>query len=149
MRGPEQFEIGLMERRPLDELIVSMGITSRIARSEILDQAEGRPGWAVALGDLLLRAHDASAISTGSGLYGEVTCYLQRAGADDASIDLLGLVAALGVIESDVSKAATFLGDTTTHIATMLMNAAVGGLIDVRQKLGKRSSVPSETTATR
>jgi hypothetical protein len=32
-----------------------MGITGQLARKEILDQAEGRPAWAITLADLLLR----------------------------------------------------------------------------------------------
>jgi len=46
----------LVERGPMDDLVQAMGISGQLARSEILNQAEGRPGWAVALGDLLLRA---------------------------------------------------------------------------------------------
>jgi hypothetical protein len=39
----------------MDQLLLGMGITGQLARTEILDQSEGRPGWAISIGDMLLR----------------------------------------------------------------------------------------------
>jgi hypothetical protein len=68
LEGSHTIELDLLERSELDQLLMSMGVTGRLARSEILDQAEGRPGWAVALADILLRSKDAGSLLSGKAL---------------------------------------------------------------------------------
>lgn len=68
--------VELLERAPLDALLQQMGVTGALARREILDQAEGRPGWAISLADLLLGSQDAASLVNGRALLGHVagTC---------------------------------------------------------------------------
>jgi len=45
--------LDLLERLHIDQILKSMGVKAISVRSEIMNQAEGRPGWAVALADIL------------------------------------------------------------------------------------------------
>lgn len=126
-------ELSLMERGPLDDLIQVMGITSRLARREILDQAEGRPAWAVTLADLLLRKNDPQSLISGKALLGEAGRYLRRAGLIPSAVDVLAVVSALGwVSEPELGKLSAELQMPRTDIAAVLDTAARSGLIDVR-----------------
>jgi hypothetical protein len=88
-------ELDLLERAPMDQLVQSTGITRRIARHEILAQAEGRPGWAVALADVLLTTREPARLLSGRELLGQVGHYLRRRRFHEATSDLLATVAAL------------------------------------------------------
>jgi hypothetical protein len=127
------YELDLMERAPLDDLIQVMGVTGRLARREILDQAEGRPAWAVVLADLLLGKNDPQSLISGAALLGEAGRYLRRAGLIPSAIDVLAAVSALGwVSEPELGKLATELQLPRTDVAAILGTAARSGLIDVR-----------------
>lgn len=127
------YELDLMEREPLDDVIQVMGITGRLARREILDQAEGRPAWAVTLADLLLRKNDPQSLISGKALLGEAGRYLRRAGLIASAIDVLAVVSALGWIsEPELVKLGAELQLPPTDIAGVLDAAARSGLIDVR-----------------
>jgi len=110
-----------------------MGIAGRLARREILDQAEGRPAWAVVLADLLLRKKDPQSLISGKALLGEAGRYLRRAGLIPSAIDVLAVVSALGwVSEPELGKLGTELQLPRTDVAAVLGAAARSGLIDVR-----------------
>lgn len=123
----------LMERAPMDELLQLMGLTGGLARGEILDQAEGRPGWAVTLADLLLRAGDVQSLLNGQALLGQVDRYLRRAGVGAEAMDVLATVAALGgVSEDEIARLAKEVEVTRAVTAAALGTSAKSGLIDVR-----------------
>lgn len=86
LESASELQLDLLEREELDRVIVSMGVTRQLARVEILDQAEGRPGWAVTLGDILLRSHDLTSLMNGKALLGEVVRYLHRAGEQSPTL---------------------------------------------------------------
>jgi hypothetical protein len=133
--GASVQHVQLMERRHLDELVVAMGIRSQLARGEILDQAEGRPGWAVALADVLLRSNDPASLVQGKALFGEVSRYLQRAGVGTGTVDLLALVASLGeVTELDLPRIASELGLPLPEVSRQIAGASRSGLIDVQTR---------------
>jgi hypothetical protein len=125
-------ELDLMERESLDALILEMGVSGQLARREILNQAEGRPAWAITLADLLLRKNDPQSVISGKALLGEVGRYLRRAGLANA-IDLLAVVSALGWIrEHELGKLGRELQVPQAEAARMLNRAARSGLIDIR-----------------
>lgn len=127
--------VELIERTPMDELLQQMGVSGQLARGEILNQAEGRPGWAVVLADLLLRSRDAESLLRGKALFGQVDLYLRRAGVDPDAIDILALVAALGeVCEHELHRLATEADVRRSAVATVLGSAARSGLIDIRER---------------
>jgi hypothetical protein len=125
--------LDLMEREPLDGLIQAMGITGRLARREILGQAEGRPAWAVTLADLLLRQNDPQSLLSGRALLGETERYLRRAGLIPAAIDVLAIVSALGTVsDPELAKLGAELQLPRAEVAAVMGTAARSGLIDVQ-----------------
>jgi len=125
--------LDLMERGPLDSLIQAMGVTGRLARREILGQAEGRPAWAVTLADLLLRQNDPQSLLSGRALLGETERYLRRAGLIPAAIDVLAIVSALGTVsDPELAKLGAELQLPRAEVAAVLGTAARSGLIDVQ-----------------
>lgn len=138
--GAEEIELELLERPAIDSTIRAMGITGVIARQEILDQAEGRPGWAVALGDLLLRSGWDDLV-TGKAILGQVDGYLRRSQLNTSARDLLAVVAALrGLDERDLTTLAKTVGVSRPDAGRLLRVVAQGGLLDV-QELPTREGV--------
>ncbi len=126
------FELDYLERGDLDQVLVTMGITGQLARVEILDQAEGRPGWVVALGDLLLRARDSASLLNGKALLGHVERYLRRAAVPAEAIHFLAALALLGkVSEDELDDLADGLGVPRTRVVQLMSTTAKSGLIDV------------------
>lgn len=135
IQAAETIKLDLLERGELDQLLVSMGVTGRLARSEILSQAEGRPGWAVALGDLLLRSRDPGSLLSGKALLGQVQRYLQRASIPTEATDLLATVAAIGhVTEAEIGELAAELGMSRPKITGLLASTAKSGIVDVESQ---------------
>lgn len=130
---PEAVEIpvGLMERSEVDSIVQAMGVTGLIARHQILDQAEGRPGWAVALADLLLRSGWTDLV-TGNALLGQVDGYLRRSQLSADARDLLAVIAALrGVSDEELGALSMATGIPRSEVGRLLRTAAQGGLLDV------------------
>jgi hypothetical protein len=124
--------LDLLERAPMDELVRSMGITSMIARHEILAQAEGRPGWAVALADVLLIKRETQDLLSGRALMGEIGRYLRRRRFHEATTDLLATIATLGgVDETQLAVLAETIGMDRADVVARLRSAARSGLVDV------------------
>lgn len=124
-------ELQLLERHLIDEVLKSLGASNPIFRHFVLDQAQGRLGWAIALLDLALRGDARSAVS-GRGLIDEVEPYLQRAGAN--SIEVLGLmsvIAALGEVKSgEMAEVDDYIGIGRLDRARLLAQAAAAGVLD-------------------
>jgi hypothetical protein len=135
LSAAQVFELDLLERTELDQLLLSMRIMGQLARSEILDQAEGRAGWAVALGDILLRAQDASSLLSGKALLGRVERYLRRAALPQEATDLLATVAAVGEIaETELGELASELGVSRPQVVRLVADTAKSGLVEVRSQ---------------
>jgi DNA-binding transcriptional ArsR family regulator len=132
--GADEMELDLLERSEIDTIVRAMGITGLLARQEILDQAEGRPGWAVALADLLLRSGWEDLV-TGKALIGQVDGYLRRSQLSLSARDLLAVVAALrGVGERDLTRLAKTVEVSRPDAGRLLRAIARGGLLDVEQR---------------
>ncbi len=134
LRGAAVLKVSLLERSDMDTVLVNMGISNELARAEVLNQAEGRVGWAVALGDLLIRAESATLLN-GKALYGQVVKYLVRAQIPMDTIDLLAAVAALGgVTEAELGALAEELDMQRAQLISLLTSAARSGIIDVESQ---------------
>ena len=94
-----RLELPLLERTEIDAVAGAVGIKNYYVRREILEQSEGRPGWAFALADMALRG-DVSSITSGHGLIDEVERFLRQAGWHRLS-GLIAHVAALGSLHPD------------------------------------------------
>jgi hypothetical protein len=129
--------LDLVERASMDDLLRAMGIIGRLACQEILDQAEGRPAWGIALADLLLRARDVESLLRGRALLGQVNRYLRRAGVGPDVMDVLAVVSALGgVSETELPLLADETGPARPEVARAMGSAATSGLIDIASRTG-------------
>jgi DNA polymerase III delta prime subunit len=124
--------VELMERQHIDRLIIGMGIRNQLARHEILDQAEGRPGWAVALADILTKTNQWSSLFDGQVLLGKVELYLHKAHIADEATDLLTRIAALGgITNGELPAMAHTLGMSAPNTRILLERTARSGILDV------------------
>jgi hypothetical protein len=69
--GATRVVLPLLERTEIDTLIQAEGVSGYRARQLVLEQAHGRPGWALALSAALLRG-DASEVVSGAALLTQV-----------------------------------------------------------------------------
>jgi hypothetical protein len=135
LREAAVHEVGLIERGPMDQLLRSMGLSGGLARAEIMNQAEGRPGWAVALADPLLRSGETTSLVNGRALLGHVRRYLLRVGLEAETMDLLAVMSALGsVAEGEFAQIADEVGMSRAEAARAIERWARGGLVDARQR---------------
>lgn len=135
----DEIVLELLERPEINAIVTSMGISGVLARQEILDQSEGRPGWAVALADLLLRSGWTDLL-TGKALRGQVESYLRRSGLGEHARDLLATVAALrGADDNDLADLADYASVTRADVGRHLRNASRGGLLDVELRRSRTS----------
>jgi hypothetical protein len=133
LAGAGMIELELLERQHLDAVLIEMGVTSQLARGEILDQAEGRPGWAVSLADTLIKSTDPSSLLNGRALLGEAERYLRRASVAPEAIDVLATIASLrSVSQPELDRVAAFLQMSKPAVVGILERAARSGLVDVQ-----------------
>lgn len=124
-------DVGLLERKPMDEVLKALGITNYYLRAEILEQAKGRPGWAVALAELAKRERSLDVIS-GRGLINQVEPYLRRLGASSTeALGLLSVMAAIGPVEAaEMGSIDDFLRIDRLQRHRLVRDAASGGLLE-------------------
>ncbi len=136
LRRADVFEVSLMERQDIDEVIIAMGVKSELLREEILHQAAGRIGWATMLAQVILsRVGGFASVFDGRALYGEVGPVLGRTTRDSAGLDLLATIAALGGVEDrELPALATEIGGTPHAVVHPIEQVATCGLIDISDR---------------
>ena len=103
-----RLELQLLERADIDTISTSLGVNSYYVRSDILEQAEGRPGWAFALA-AMARNGDVASLTSGRGLMDEVERFLRRSGLAEA-VGTIAHIAILGMLDpSEFGQLAAFL----------------------------------------
>lgn len=131
-------EVGLLDRASIDQIVVEMGVRNRLARNEILDQAEGRPGWAVALASMLMQTNRWDSLLSGTVLVAEARRYLQRSSIPAETQDVIATIAALGGVRHDqMNPLAGIVALTPTAVRGSIEVAAHSGLIDVESVWGE------------
>ncbi len=126
-------ELELLERKPIDELLKSLGIGNYYLRLEILAQAEGRVGWAVALADLAKRGEGREVVS-GRGLIRQVEPYLRRLGASSTrTLGFLSVMAALNRVRLDreLPEIEAYLSLDRLEGQQLLQEAAAAGVLEI------------------
>lgn len=124
--------IGLLEMAEILEVIEELGVTSYLLQREIIEQAGGRPGWAIALTEMAL-AGNMGGVLSGRVLEEESFRYLSGLGETFEAQGLLGHVAALnGVGEEDLDRLAVSTGISRGKVGDMLGTAATRGLVTPR-----------------
>src|SRR5205814_10708675 len=75
--GATTVVLPLLERAEIDTLIQAEGVRGYRARQLVLQQAQGRPGWALALSAALLRG-EADEVLSGAALLTQVQGFVRR-----------------------------------------------------------------------
>ncbi len=132
---PDAAVIGLplLERKTIDDLLTALGIKNYYLRLEILDQAEGRPGWAVALADLAKRGRGRDII-TGRAIIGQVEPYLARLGASSKkALGLLSMIGALGSVSlaKELTEVEAYVAVDRLEGQQLLQDAAAAGVLEL------------------
>lgn len=123
--------LGDLEREQVAELLRQMGITRHVLVREILEQAEGRPGWAVTLAELAEKGEAASVIR-GAALLRHAEYYLRQTGSGDDQLDLLARVAALdGLPETDLTRMARHLDCAEHQVTGWLQHSTTNGVCEL------------------
>jgi hypothetical protein len=119
-----------LERTYVDEVVRGLGVTNPILRDEILDQAAGRLGWAVALSEMAKKGP--AEITSGAALVREVEPYLRHVGSGSkAAVAYLGLLATLGAVTaSSLPEMDAFLSMGRLDRIRVIDEAAASGVLD-------------------
>ena len=132
--GAHSFEVELLTREEMGNLLRSRGITRLAVLARILEMAQGRPAWALNLADLLIRDGDWRSVWTGAAVRSQVLGYLRRSGASPAAIDLLAAIAMLGQVgEDQVRRLGRLLEIPRVDLRHAIDSVAVAGLLDVER----------------
>jgi hypothetical protein len=129
-----QFEVDLLTREELGSLLRERGITRLSVIVHLLEQAQGRPAWALNLADLLIRDGDWRSVWTGKALREQIFAFLRRSKAPQDAIDVLGTIALLGEIsEGQASKVAQLLEMPKRELERLIRSVAIAGLVDLQR----------------
>lgn len=121
-----------LERAQMGALLREMGINNHYFLAEIIRQAQGRPGWAISLGEIAIEGN-AKDLFSGQALFKQVERYLLQVGRSDEQIDLLARVSALGGLpETDIARLADQLKQPEATVIAWLNSATANGVIELR-----------------
>lgn len=122
--------VDLVERAEMDRLIRSVGVTGHRARVVVLDQGEGRPGWALALCEVLIGGGGQDVLA-GAAHLANVERYLRKVTESRTAMDTLACVAALGIVSSEIAhRLASLVGLAPAELTGVLDRLARHGLLD-------------------
>ena len=115
-------------------LIRGRGVTRLAVVARILDQAQGRPAWALNLCDLIISGGDWQSLWTGNAVRSQILAYLRRSGTPAVAVDLLASIALLGAVtETQARRLGRLLEIPRLDLNQAITSVAVAGLIDVTQ----------------
>lgn len=119
-----------LERPAMDTVVRSVGITGHRARELILRQAEGRPGWALALCEVLVSGNTHELV-TGAAHLANAERFLRRATESETALDTLACVAALTDVNPEIThRLAALVGIPPASLAGTLNRHAQNGLLE-------------------
>ncbi len=122
--------VGPLERTEMNTLVTSAGVTGHRSRAAVLDQADGRPGWAVTLCELLASGQSGDVFS-GRAHVAHVERYLSEATTSHTALDALACVAALGGASPETLYAlAPLVGAAPAELSGMMEGLAHNGLVE-------------------
>jgi hypothetical protein len=128
--GATSVVLPLLERAEIDTLIQAEGVRGHRARKLVLEQAQGRPGWALALSAVLLRG-DADEVLSGAALLTQVQGFVRRSVPSPVAVDVLACLAALtSLTDDDVPRLAGLVGHPLADVSDLLRRSATNGLLD-------------------
>ncbi len=86
-------EIDLLTVEEIGTLLRERGITRTSVIAHLLQQAQGRPAWAINLADLLVQQGSWQAVWTGQALRDQIRAFLRRTKAPAEALQLLATIA--------------------------------------------------------
>ncbi|MFE3787393.1 hypothetical protein [Streptomyces goshikiensis] len=128
--GSARFDVDLLERSDMNTLVTSLGVTGYRARAAVLDQAAGRPGWAVALCEMYTKG-EGGQVASGAAHLANVERYLRRIAESETAVDVLACVAALGGASGETLHAlAPLVGEPPARMSGLMERLARNGLVE-------------------
>lgn len=134
MGETRRIDLQLLERADVDAIVRSAGVANFYVRAEILEQAEGRAGWAVALARLAA-AGDIPSLRSGAALIAEVERYLAKSGLASV-VGVLAAVATLHhVAVEEQPRLRHYLELRRLEFDEQLQKVMRGGLVEIDRRL--------------
>ncbi|GLF95574.1 hypothetical protein [Streptomyces yaizuensis] len=128
--GATRIDVDLLERSHMDTLITSLGVTGHRARFAVLDQASGRPGWAVTLCETFANG-EGDRVASGAAHLENVERHLRRVTESETAVDVLACIAALGGASTDTLYAlAPLVGEPPARMSRLMESLARNGLVE-------------------
>lgn len=135
LEGASTVSVGKMTKPELGAILRSQGVTRDSVLNRVLDQAHGRPAWAVRLGSLLKDGKASwNDVMRGETVRAEVDRYLRNARISPHAYQVLAVIALLGGIEDrELKRLADLLGTTLLDLYATIRKIAQSGLLDAEQ----------------
>lgn len=138
LNHPARVEVEGLARAELDQMIQELGVRGYRARELVLEQSDGRPGWAVMLARLVVdRAGED--LATGQSLLDQVARLATSIAGSAVLNDALACIAALGAATlEDIEVISKHAAAPYADLIAWLEATAQGGLVE---RAGDRWSV--------
>lgn len=128
-------EVPLLPRDHVDAIVRASGVTGVLARKTILDQAQGRPGWALALARTLVGGNGYDLVS-GGAMLDQVMRYFRMVSRSETGLDALACVAGLrGINLDEAQDIALLVGMPLADVTGLLRRLATNGLLEYRDEI--------------
>lgn len=129
LSSPTRVELERLARGEVDDLIKGMGVRGHRARQMILDQSDGRAGWATVLVRLLVDG-DGERLTSGQFLLDQVAALTRSIAGTRRLHDALACIAALGsATMADLEVIAETAGVGYADLISWLEITAQGGMV--------------------
>ena len=127
-------EVDLLTMGEIGILLRERGITRTSVIAHLLQQAQGRPAWALNLADLLVQQGAWQAVWTGQALREQIRAFLRRSKAPAEAIQLLAAIALVSDANEDQARTIANLFELTpTQFEELIRSVAIAGLVDVHR----------------
>lgn len=127
---PTRVEVDRLARSALDQMVQALGVTGVRARSLILEQSNGRPGWAALLCRLIINGAGDD-LATGQSLLDQVAGLATAIAGNAVLNDALACIAVLGEASlEDIEIIAGHAGVPYADLIAWLELTAQGGLVE-------------------
>jgi hypothetical protein len=138
LNDPTRVEVDRLARAALDQMVQALGVHGVRARSLVLEQSDGRPGWAVILCRLVIDGAGDD-LATGQSLLDQVAGLAAAIAGNAVLNEALACIAALGAASlEDIEIVASYTGVPYADLVDWLGVTAQGGLVE---RTGDRWSV--------
>ena len=132
LNQPTEIHIDRLSRAEIGEILRARGIARTALIARILEQSDGRPGWAINLANLIIEHKDIHTAWSGIGLQAAVVTSIENLGLDRRALTVLGTLALIGELdERETPRFADLLGIPRIEMIELLESIATAGLIDV------------------